>query len=77
MAALRKRRGLLQRMFREPSTLAGAAITAIAGPEVAGALLGAEAAPAVGSAEFTQALAVVIAGLLAMFLKEKGDGSDA
>lgn len=77
MAAIRKRRGLLQRMLREPSTLAGAAITAIAGPEVAGALIGVESAPELASTEFTQALAVVIAGVLAMILKEKGDGSDA
>lgn len=72
-----KKRGLLARIFREPSSIAGAAVAAIAGPEVAGALFGMQGAPEIASPEFVQALAVVIAGIIAMLIKEKGDGSDA
>ena len=71
------RRSLLKRLIREPSTFAGAAVTALVGPEIAGAIFGAPDAPAIASTEFVSALSIVIAGLLAMFLKEKGDGSDA
>jgi len=72
-----KKRGFLTRIFREPSSIAGAAVAALAGPDVAGALFGLQSAPEISSPEFAQALAVVIAGLLAMLISEKGDGSDA
>lgn len=65
--------------LREPSTLAGAALTFLGFGELAEVFTGPEAeafGPSVTSGEFVQALAIVIAGVLAMLLREKGERDD-
>lgn len=67
--------GRLIRSIREPSSFAGAALTALGLGGVV-EVLQSPAAPSIASAEFGQALGIVIAGLLAIFLKERSDNEE-
>lgn len=63
------------RSVREPSSFAGAALTAVGLGGVVEVLqsTGEAGAPSIASGEFAQALGIVIAGILAILLKEKAD----
>lgn len=65
----------LLRSVREPSSFAGAALTAVGLGGVVEVLqsTGEAGTPSIASGEFAQALGIVIAGILAILLKEKAD----
>jgi hypothetical protein len=65
--------GILTRL-REPSSILGTVIAGLGGVDAVGAVTG-PAAPGIASGEFATALGVVIAGILAFFLKEKGENN--
>lgn len=67
--------GRVLRSIREPSSFAGAALTAVGLGGVVEVLqhTGDAGAPSIASGEFAQALGIVIAGILAIILKERAD----